>query len=329
MQFKAFYNDWLDCSGMIDETGKNHVLNLNADFFKNLKFDSDSLKQYRIDAATRCAETLGERPALCFSGGVDSQAMIQCWLEADLKFDVIIGIFNDGLNRQDSDHAKLFCEKYNIPYKTLNIDIVSFLNRNNMAVSDKYRSISPHFNTHYYIVELLAEQEYSGTCFGGIPPFKQHGTYGSTFTGAPMHFLKIQSDLPIPLQGSFLSFSPELTWAITLMCEELMLDSINADDLNVTWEDRQMLTQMKYNQKVDSFIRTGFHIIPQEAKYTGFELVKDYYAEKSGDGWTFERRFRHPIVAKYDKDNHPYKIALSDDLLSLLNSIHSDNFRAG
>ena len=35
MQFKAFYNDWLDCSGMIDETGKDHVLNLNADFFKN------------------------------------------------------------------------------------------------------------------------------------------------------------------------------------------------------------------------------------------------------------------------------------------------------
>jgi hypothetical protein len=86
---------------------------------------------------------------------------------------------------------------------------------------------------------------------------------------------------------------------------------------------------MRYQQKIDSFIKIGLNIIPQEAKYTGFELVKDYYAEKSGDGWTFERRFRHPIVAKYDKDKHSYKIALSEQLLFLLNSIHGDNFRAG
>lgn len=329
MQFKAFYNNWLDCSGMINESGENHVLNLDDVFFKNLRFDNSSLKQYRIDAAKRCAETLGDNPALCFSGGVDSQAMIQCWLEAELKFDVVIGVFNNGLNRQDSDHAKMFCENHGIPYKTLNIDIVSFLNRNNMSVSDKYRSISPHFNTHYFIVELLAEQGYSGACFGGIPPFKQHGNYGTNLTGAPMHFLKIQSILPIPMQGSFLSFSPELAWAIALLCEELKPDLLKSDNLSISWKDRQLLTQMRYQQKIDSFLRAGLNIIPQETKYTGFEIVKDYYAEASGDGWTFERRFRHPIVVKYDKDKHPYKITLSDDLLNCLNSIHSDNFRAG
>jgi deoxycytidylate deaminase len=62
----------------------------DIDFFENLKFDAQSLKQYRIDAARLCAETLGDKPALCLSGGIDSQAMVQSWHEAGLEFDTII-----------------------------------------------------------------------------------------------------------------------------------------------------------------------------------------------------------------------------------------------
>ena len=73
-QFKFFYNDWLDFDGMLNNTGRDHIVNLDTDFFKSLKFDTETLKQYRIDAATLCAETLGSKPAICFSGGADSQA---------------------------------------------------------------------------------------------------------------------------------------------------------------------------------------------------------------------------------------------------------------
>ena len=111
--------------------GRDHNINLSIDFFQNLRFDEISLKQYRIDAARLCAEILGENPALCLSGGIDSQAMVQSWHEAGLKFDTIIVVFNDGLNVQDSDHAKTFCEKNNYPYKEVPFDIVQFLNRNN------------------------------------------------------------------------------------------------------------------------------------------------------------------------------------------------------
>ena len=169
--FKAFYNDWLDCSGMINETGKDHTVNLSTDFFTSLKFDDESLRQYRIDAAIRCAETLGDRPALCLSGGIDSQAMVQCWREANLNFDVIILTFKNDLNPQDSNHAKLYCKENDIKYIEIELDVVSFLIRENMEIGEKYRLCSPQFATHYKLAEILFSKGYTGVCYGGATPY--------------------------------------------------------------------------------------------------------------------------------------------------------------
>ena len=125
-----FYNDWLDVSGMIAGSGENHKLNLEPDFFEKLyPFNDAKKKQWRIEAAKRCAETLGQFPALCFSGGIDSQAMLHCWAEADLEAHVIIFAFKDGLNKQDCEHAKQFCRKFDIPYREIEFDVISFLTR--------------------------------------------------------------------------------------------------------------------------------------------------------------------------------------------------------
>jgi hypothetical protein len=39
----------------------------------------------------------------------------------------------------------------------------------------------------------------------------------------------------------------------------------------------------------------GYDVIPQEQKYNGFETIKKYYEEMTGDGWAFEYQFRKPI----------------------------------
>lgn len=323
MQFKSFYNDWVDCSGMIAENGKNHTINLSVDFFKDLKFDADTLKKYRIDAATRCAETLGENPALCLSGGVDSQAMIQCWVEAKLKFDVVIGVFNDGLNEHDVNHAMQFCKKFDVPYKELNINITELLARDNFAISERYKSISPHFNTHYKIVELLSDLGYTGSCFGGVAPFLRNGNWGQNFSGAPFHFVKIQNELPIPMQGSFLSFSPELAWAIGLQTPET--NHMNNRYLLPTEQGTiDFVNAVRYAEKLEGYTNSGFKLIPQETKFTGFEYVKKYYEKKYKDGWAFEKQFRFPIAKMYGKDPHEYLFSLTDDLASALASIHRE-----
>lgn len=325
MPFKAFYNDWLDCSGMIAENGKPNIVNLDKDFFLNLKFDDQSLKQYRIDAAVKCAETLGDNPALCLSGGIDSQAMVLCWQEAGIKFDVIIGVFKDGLNKHDSDHAKMFCQTYNIPYKELEIDIIQLLTRENYALSEKYKSYSPHFNVHYKIVEILAEQGYTGVCFGGVTPFKRNDSYGDNFFGTPFYFLKIQNILPIPMQGSFLSFYPELAWAIALLGSGIEADGNVLSSKLFTQDSINQLNELRYKEKIESYRKAGFNIIPQEKKFTGFELVKKHFEKLTGDGWSFEKRFRYPIANIFASDKNRYSFDISFDVLTTINSIHTNN----
>lgn len=326
MPFKAFYNDWLDCSGMIAETGEPMIVNLDAAFFNNLKFDEQSLKKYRMEAAERCAETLGSKPAICLSGGADSQATVQCWKEANLDFDVVIGVFKDRLNRHDSDHAKQFCRTYKIPYKELKIDIIQLLSRDNFSIGEKYKSYSPHFNVHYRMVEMLADLGYTGTCFGGVNPFMHNGKFGNNFQGAIFHFLKIQHLLPIPMQGSFLSFSPELAWAIGLLCKDVEHEPLNYARFQ---HGLDFLNKLRYEQKIKSFIRAGIEVIPQETKHTGFELVKEYYAKKTNDGWEFEKRFRHPIAKQFLKDKtQEYKFLIKQEVKEIIDSIYLNNLRS-
>lgn len=311
---------------MIAETGEPMIVNLGEAFFNNLKFDEQSLKKYRIEAALRCAETLGSKPAVCLSGGADSQATVQCWNEAGLDFDVVIGVFKDGLNKHDTDHAKQFCKTYKIPYKELEINITQLLARDNFSISEKYKSYSPHFNVHYRMVEMLADLGYTGTCFGGVNPFMRNGEFGNNFQGAIFHFLKIQHLLPIPMQGSFLSFSPELAWAIGLLCKDVEHETLT-DSRHQSGLD--FLNKLRYEEKVKSFARAGIKVIPQETKYTGFELVKEYYASKTNDGWEFEKRFRHPIAKQFLTDKtQEYKFLIKNEVKDIIDLIYLNNSRS-
>ena len=68
-QYKTvpFYNDWLDMSGMKAGNGIDHTMNLDIDFFEKLTpFNDAKLKQWRIEAAQRCAENIRSFPSIVF-----------------------------------------------------------------------------------------------------------------------------------------------------------------------------------------------------------------------------------------------------------------------
>jgi hypothetical protein len=320
-QFKAYYNDWLDVSGLKSGNGKNHKVNLDPEFFNNLAPFSDAKKKrWRIEAAKRCAETLGQFPALCFSGGIDSQAMLHCWAEADLEAHVIIFTFKDGLNKQDCEHAKSYCHTHDIPYREIEFDIVQFLTRDNVTVTESYGGVSPQFNTHYRFVEILTHMGYTGVCFGGLAPDRNTGVYGMNQRRVSLHW-SIVDNFPIPVQGSFLSFSPELSWAITLQMKDIEEPKYEFD----THTKQLEAEARRYEQKVLAYKKCGFEIIQQPRKYTGFELVKEYFEELTGDGWSFEKRFRTPLMQVnggiYNKDRGVYQIDLTDEQYKAIDSI--------
>jgi hypothetical protein len=327
-----FYDNWLDVSGMKEGSGVDHTCRLDPSFFDIFNHMTVSKKrQWRIEAAQRCHETLGPYPALCFSGGVDSQAMLHCFAEADLEAHVIIFTFKDGLNKHDSDHAKMYCLEHDIPYREIEFDIISFLTRENTDVTRTYGNISPHFNTHYRFVEILTHLGYTGVCFGGQAPDRNLGVYGHNLSRNVMHWATVSDRFQIANQGSFLSFSPELAWATTLSTPSLDdPEYATGDKLRENYALYKELENERYKAKITGFENMGFSIIPQETKFTGFELVKDHFEKQTGDGWSFERQFRFPLSRLdggiYNKDRHEYKMQLTVEQQSKLESIYFNNF---
>jgi len=333
-----FYDNWLDVSGLKEGSGVDHTCRLDPSFFDIFEHMTvTKKKQWRIEAAQRCHETLGPYPALCFSGGIDSQAMLHCFSEADLEAHVIIFTFKDSLNKQDSDHAKMYCLEHDIPYREIEFDIVSFLTRDNTDITRKYGSTSPHFNTHYRFVEVLTHLGYTGVCFGGQAPDRLNGIYGSNLDKVPMRWSVISDKFQIANQGSFLSFSPELAWATTLSTppfdSSVNIDQLNnlaQSDKNRTYKEYRELVHERYKLKIQGYTNMGFSIIPQETKYTGFELVNTHFEKLHNDGWFFEKQFRQPLSrldgGKYNKDTHQYKIGLNPDQTEKLENIYLKKF---
>ena len=123
-QFKFFYDNWLKVDDLFEVPDPKLNVNLSVEFFKNLKFDEQSLKSYRIEAAQESCKMLGPKPALCLSGGIDSQAMVSCWKEADLNFEVFTLVFEDDLNMHDVECARNYCDNRGIKLNEIKIDAI-------------------------------------------------------------------------------------------------------------------------------------------------------------------------------------------------------------
>lgn len=303
--------------------GIDHIVNLPTDFFKNLKLDSDSLTTYRINNAKLVSETLGNKPAVLLSGGVDSQAMVQCWAEANLQFDVVAFRFKNDLNIQDFNYAVQYCKIKNLNYVEIDFDVITFLNRENFNIGIKYNSVSPHFNVHYKMAEILKDMGYTGICCGGFAPILINGDWGTNYSYNTCRYTTVSEKLGIPLQGNFLSYTPELAWSIALLTQTFEA-KLHPDIMN---DEFELYNEQRYETKIKGYELSGFNLIPQPQKFTGFELVKKHYEKLTRDPWTFDRTFRHSLqnLLKHN-DVHLYKINLSHEQLEQIKSIQYKNF---
>lgn len=275
-----------------------YTCNLDPAFFENLKVDDESLKQHRINAAVRAKNALGEKIALTLSGGVDSQAMIQCFIEAEIEFDIFVLSFVDGLNSQDVDHARLFAKQYGLTISEVELDIISFLTRDNYQMCSKYKCSSPHFSSHYVLYDHIRALGYTGIACGGNAFSLSAEGWGPVLSAAQSNFVEYSKAHSFPVLGNFLGYDPYLAWAIAILTPAFSLPwQISLEPNN------NYLGQMhdRYLAKVKGYQNSGFDIIPQETKYTGFEKVKEYFANVYKDGWAFEKKFRHPLEKKYGK----------------------------
>lgn len=331
MEFEFFHQNWLDYSEFFGkEKNAKFSINLDLDFFNRLEFTKESLKKYRINAAINAYHTLGDNPALCLSGGVDSQAMLQCWTEAKLPFKAYTLVFNNYLNAQDVASARYYCRKNKIELNEIPFNVVSFLTRENFNVAMKYNSESPHFNVHYQMFDILRDLGHTGVCSGGQAPMynRNNKKYGQNLSINALNFLNYYKVTKFPCQGSFLSYYPELSWAITLLTpfvniikKEYYTTDYNTDSLVDSKHTR-------YQSKIKGYRNVGFDIIPQAQKYTGFELVKKHFEYITGDGWEFEKRFRFPLEKVIKHHDRTTELVVNDETHTLINQLNSNYMAA-
>lgn len=298
--FDPYYQNYLTYDSITNSFADrvNYTCHLDPAFFETLKDDKQSLKQYRINAALRAKEVLGDKIALAFSGGIDSQAMVQCFLEAGIEFDLFLLTFTNNMNSQDADHARLFAKTHNIALHEIEIDIISFLSRDSYEICSEYKCTSPQFASHYIMYDKIREMGYSGICCGGTAFAKNLEGWGPTLSAAQSNYIEYSKKHSFPVLGNFLGYDPHLCWSIALQTPAFESPWKIDLDPNHNYFGQQHL---RYLAKVQGYRDTGFAIIPQETKFNGFEKVKEYFATLYKDGWAFEKKFRHPLEKKYGK----------------------------
>lgn len=328
-QFDYFYKKWLDPTNIFQAGSvlENDEIELDVylpdDFFQNLIINKEKLLEYRIDAAKEAYAALGSNPALCLSGGVDSQAMVQCFMEAGLTADIYLLVFKNNLNIQDVVTARDFCKKFNLPLKEIEIDIKKFLQRENYSYGIKYESSSPHFNTHYKLFNFLKDIGHTGVCSGGDVAFRVNNDWGRSFKRNTLNYIKYSQVEEFPVIGNFLSFYPQLSWAMSILTKPFQPPDKKYGGLD--WGTAEE-SKLRYHDKLNSYLRSGINFIAQPRKFTGFELVKIEYEYMTSDPLEFEKRFRKPLEDIYRPILSGVKFNLSEKQLEELHILQSTYF---
>lgn len=281
-------------------------------------------KQYRISAAEQCAEHLGSKPVLAISGGVDSQAMLQCFMEAGIDIDIAHLKFKDDLNSHDTDTAVKVAEKYNKQLITIELDVVKFLHHQLWNYAEKYESSSPQFACHHWFYEQLINQGYTGIAMGGDSwtPLDSGGWHWSGMDLTLLSWSRFAKKNSLPMVGNFLSSYWPL--CISLGCcytaySDIYQDLTSGPD---SGELHRINRSNRYQYKLAAFKRYGFDVTAQQDKSNGFERVKEIFNQPLNDPWAFERQFRWPLQKRWPTVE-TVKLELTDSFSLRLAELYS------
>jgi hypothetical protein len=79
-----------------------------------------------VATARMLRETTGQDLWVLFSGGIDSEVVLQSFLFAGIPVQAAITRFGNDLNRHDIVHAIAFCEAHQLRYRLVDLDIERF-----------------------------------------------------------------------------------------------------------------------------------------------------------------------------------------------------------
>lgn len=275
-------------------TQKNHFKHGFADREKN-NF-SVYLGGYKnapgsgLEESKKCARYIYDRRknsriALCLSGGIDSECMLDAF--SGLDTDIYFLRFQNDLNDFDISTGLSICESRGLKFKVIDIDVIRFFESGlYLEYGRKYRCQSPQLATHMWLLDqidgvpILAGNPFVRTVLNG----------GYFFIGLPgdlhcslFRYFEQNKRFGVPW---FFIYSPEQIAAFLNTPTAQMFAAQNGGPDLYT-----------YAAKCNQYSEAGFAARPRENKYTGFEKVRAYYDAKLGtaNGQGFDQLFRRPL----------------------------------
>jgi hypothetical protein len=234
------------------------------------------------------------------SGGIDSQSMLYAWKLFGKNYIPTSVIYNDYLNEHDLVTLDTFSQEQNIPIEYLKFDLLKFYETEYDNICEKYKCRSPHFGAHLGMTEHLP-----GTCIFSGDCLSKY-TANIRYNNICMYeSTKYRSVVPY-----FFMHSPEIAYSKSFVAKIHKRKKLDYPDM-----------QQLYQEKASLMIDEGFPIVPQQAKYTGFEKVKDLYDEEyqhlitpktrlkyahKMSKRTYDILLRYPYEDKYGTPNFRY-----------------------
>lgn len=112
-----------------------------------------------LDESIRAARLIGEVADgpihVLFSGGVDSEVVMQCFLAAQVPVTAAIMRFANDLNQHDIAFAVQFCERHSIPYRFYDLDIEAFIHNRLLEYTIPVRCNAPMLAATMWLVDQI------------------------------------------------------------------------------------------------------------------------------------------------------------------------------
>lgn len=232
------------------------------------------------------------------SGGVDSQALIYCWMKSKVPFKILSYKYNDNYNEHDISNLTNFTNNFNLTVDYRNFDFLSFLDNELINYATAYQCISPQICGFMKICDQID----SGTIIfsGNFLKFSESGL-DYTILGLQRYAKKRKNMIPF-----FFQHDPELAGYLLPFYKNIHI----GDNKNI------------YFSKIQSYKFLNIPIIPQYNKLSGFEKIKDLFDHRHDLVSTRDKlEFSNKISKRYFDIHYRYKLSRSIKYIENVNYI--------
>jgi len=252
-----WFNTYFEETPNLNPRLNDWVVNFDID---NLLLDLDIFNNPLDQAIRAVHEVVGKFDGpytLLASGGIDSQALIWAWEQSKVPYKIYHYDYN-GWNYHDTEYLIKFLKKHKLEHKLVikKLDAMSFIaSQDLISYAKEYDCSSPQILTYIKFVEQTP-----GTVI-------QSGNYISKYVSGLSYTLmalqRYAEKRPNYIPFFFQSF-PYLAYSFIRDDYAFNKKPVKAIDVG-------------YSAKCQTYKKTGFPIIEQSEKYTGFEKIKKFF----------------------------------------------------